>query len=178
MKEGRAVFVSACRPCYLFETKIAGPAMKSVVPKYRGNLEKLKSYIRNPAAVDPAYPPMPHLGLSEDEVDSVSRYLLGGIGEKPAPKAKASSAAAALEKGKAVFDSICAGCHRFDKRVVGPPFNEVVPKYKGNVEALKGFIRNPVKRNPGYPSMPKLGLKEEDIDAVARYLVSRAEKGG
>jgi cytochrome c551/c552 len=61
---------------------------------------------------------------------------------------------------------------------VGPPFKDVVPKYKGNVEGLKGFIRNPAKVDPVYPAMPKHALKEEEIDAVARYLLKNVGKGG
>jgi len=85
---------------------------------------------------------------------------------------------AAAETGKAVFEKICAGCHRLDIRIVGPPLNEVVPKYGGDVEKLKGFIRKPVKVNPDYPSMPQLGLPEEEIDAVARYLIGQRKGGG
>ena len=77
-----------------------------------------------------------------------------------------------------MFETNCAGCHQFDIRVVGPPLNEVVPKYAGDVEKLKGFIRNPVKVNPDLPSMPNLGLPEEEIDAVARYLIGRVKPGG
>jgi cytochrome c551/c552 len=177
MEKGRAVFAKVCRACHLFETRIVGPPMKDVLPKYRGDVERLKRFIREPAKVDPGYPLMPMLGLNDDDAEAVARYLLGSIGEKPPPKAPPSPATAALEKGKAVFESICKGCHRFDTRVVGPPLNEVLSKYGGNVEELKGFIRNPVKRNPGYPSMPNLGLKEEEIDSVARYLLEHAEKG-
>jgi cytochrome c2 len=178
MEKGRAVFGTVCRACHLFETRIVGPPMKEVVPKYSGDAERLKRFIREPVKVDPGYPLMPMLGLKEDEVEAVARYLLGSTGEKLPPKAPTPPATAALEKGKSVFDTICAGCHRFDTRVVGPPFNEVVPNYKGNIEGLKSFLRNPVKKNPGYPSMPKLGLKEEEIDAVARYLLTHVEKGG
>jgi cytochrome c len=85
--------------------------------------------------------------------------------------------AAALEKGKQVFDTVCSVCHRFDSKVVGPPLNEVVPKYKGDVAKLKGFIRNPVKVNPALPAMPKPAIKEDEVDAVARYLLSKV-KGG
>ncbi|MBP2678653.1 MAG: cytochrome c551/c552 [Deltaproteobacteria bacterium] len=97
---------------------------------------------------------------------------LGKGGEKPA-----GADAAALEKGKKVFDAVCSVCHRFDSQVVGPPLNEVVPKYKGDVAKLKGFIRNPVKVNPALPAMPKPAIKEDEVDAVARYLLSKV-KGG
>jgi len=90
----------------------------------------------------------------------------------------AAAAKAPADTGKAVFEKICAGCHRFDVRVVGPPLGEVVPKYAGDAEKLKGFIRNPKKVNPDYPSMPNLGLPEEEIDAVAGYLIGQVQGGG
>ena len=89
----------------------------------------------------------------------------------------ASGDAAALEKGKKVFDTVCSVCHRFDAKVVGPPLNEVVPKYKGDVAKLKTFIGNPVKVNPAYPAMPKPAIKEDEVDAVARYLLSKVKTG-
>jgi cytochrome c len=89
----------------------------------------------------------------------------------------AGAGAAVLEKGKQVFDTVCSACHQFDAKVVGPPLNEVVPKYKGDVAKLKGFIRNPVKVNPALPAMPKPAIKEDEVDAVARYLLSKV-KGG
>jgi cytochrome c len=97
---------------------------------------------------------------------------VGKAGEKPA-----GADAAVLEKGKKVFDTVCSVCHRFDSQVVGPPLNDVVPKYKGDVAKLKGFIRNPVKVNPALPAMPKPAIKEDEVDAVARYLLSKV-KGG
>jgi len=97
---------------------------------------------------------------------------VGKAGGKPA-----GADAAVLEKGKKVFDTVCSVCHRFDSQVVGPPLNDVVPKYKGDVAKLKGFIRNPVKVNPALPAMPKPAIKEDEVDAVARYLLSKV-KGG
>ncbi len=91
-------------------------------------------------------------------------------GEKPA-----AADAAVLEKGKKVFDTVCSVCHRFDSQVVGPPLNSVVPKYKGDVAKLKKFIRDPVKVNPALPAMPKPAIKEDEVDAVARYLMSKVK---
>jgi len=78
-------------------------------------------------------------------------------------------------KGEEVFTRVCSGCHSFDARVVGPAFNSVIPAYK-NIEELKAFIKNPVKKNPDFPEMPLLGLRDEEIDAVARYLLERIKK--
>jgi cytochrome c551/c552 len=91
-----------------------------------------------------------------------------------APAVPAAGEAAAAADGKAVFERLCTACHRFEERLVGPPLRSVLPKYRGNIEELKAFIRNPSKQDPAYPAMPKLQLSETEIDAVARYLLERA----
>jgi len=95
----------------------------------------------------------------------------------PETEKPAAGDAAALEKGKKVYDAVCSVCHRFDVKIIGPPYNDVVPKYKGNVEKLKAFIRNPVKVDPSFPAMPKPPIKEDEIDAVARYLLFTVKVG-
>ena len=80
-----------------------------------------------------------------------------------------------VKKGEMVFNSICSACHSFDRRAVGPPFKMVLPKYQNKEDELKTFVRNPSKKNPGYPSMPKLGLKEDEIASVAAYLLQRLQ---
>lgn len=80
-----------------------------------------------------------------------------------------------VQKGKEVFDSRCKSCHAFDGRLVGPPLNEVLPKYREDEEALKDFIRNPEKINADYPSMPALELSDRDIEAVITFLMNKLE---
>ncbi|TFG59003.1 MAG: c-type cytochrome, partial [Deltaproteobacteria bacterium] len=94
---------------------------------------------------------------------------------KMAATIPAGGDAAVLEKGKKVFDTVCSVCHRFDAKVVGPPLNEVVPKYKGDGGKLKTFLRDPVKVNPALPAMPKPAITEDEVDAVARYLLSKVK---
>jgi cytochrome c len=81
-----------------------------------------------------------------------------------------------LTRGEQIFEERCALCHHFDSRLVGPPLNEVMPHYRGRLEALQQFIRQPVKRNPDYPVMPNLGLQQEEASAVATYLLKRLEQ--
>jgi mono/diheme cytochrome c family protein len=76
--------------------------------------------------------------------------------------------------GAAVFRRYCAACHAFDRRVVGPPLNEVLPKYQEDPSGLMEFIRNPVRVDPEYPPMPQLGMAEEEIRAVATYILREA----
>jgi len=65
----------------------------------------------------------------------------------------------------------CASCHKWDQKLVGPPHLEVLPKYVGKEAQLIAFIRNPVKVNPDYPPMPNPGLKPNEADALAKYLL-------
>ncbi|MGK9367851.1 c-type cytochrome [Melioribacter sp. Ez-97] len=78
--------------------------------------------------------------------------------------------------GADIYNGKCIACHQFDKKLVGPPYNETLPKYEGKKEELVKFILNPVKVNPDYPAMPNQGLKPAEAEAVADYLLSTYKK--
>lgn len=73
--------------------------------------------------------------------------------------------------GADIYNGRCIACHQFDKKVVGPPYNETLPKYEGDADKLANFILNPVKINPEYPAMPNQGLKPAEAKAVAEYIL-------
>ncbi len=83
---------------------------------------------------------------------------------------------AAVLSGKEIYDVRCAGCHKFEQKLVGPAHFDVLPKYVGKQAQLVAFIRNPVKVNPAYPPMPNPGLKPQEADAVAKYLLDEFAK--
>jgi cytochrome c len=89
---------------------------------------------------------------------------------------EAKMAAAPKVNGKDVFASICASCHAFDHKIVGPPYNEVLPQFKNRKDDLVAFILNPYKVNPDYPPMPNLGLNRAQAEAVAEYLLGQIEQ--
>lgn len=74
---------------------------------------------------------------------------------------------------EAIFNSKCIACHRFDVKLVGPPYQQTVPKYNGDVTALSEFIFNPVKKNPDFPPMPNQGLKKKEAQAMAKWLIEK-----
>jgi cytochrome c len=74
-------------------------------------------------------------------------------------------------KGEGVYKRVCSSCHRFDQKIVGPPYVTVLPKYENNIQKLIEFVSHPQKVNPDYPAMPSLGLKITEIEAVAGYLI-------
>jgi cytochrome c len=74
--------------------------------------------------------------------------------------------------GADIYNGKCIACHQFDRKLVGPPYQEVLPKYEGKRDALVQFVLNPVKVNPEYPPMPNQGLKPKEAEAVVDYLIS------
>ncbi len=81
-----------------------------------------------------------------------------------------------LELGEKLYNERCTACHRFDRRVVGPPYNDVLPQFMNKKDDLVKFILNPVKVNPDYPSMPNLGLSDREANAVAMFLLTHYQQ--
>ncbi len=120
-----------------------------------------------------------HVGREQATVEKIALLQKKREVQKPAPveaETPVEKKEDLLVAGEAVFKKVCTACHRFDARLVGPPYNTVVPKYRGKINELKAFIRNPDKRDPAYPAMPKLGLKEKEIHAVAVYLLEHTRE--
>ena len=78
--------------------------------------------------------------------------------------------------GEKIYSEKCIACHKFDVKLVGPPYKETIPKYSGDLKKLAGFIYNPVKIDPSYPAMPNQGLKMKEAEAVAKYLMDNVGK--
>lgn len=74
--------------------------------------------------------------------------------------------------GADIYNGKCIACHQFDKKVVGPPYKETLPKYEGKMDELIKFISNPVKINAEYPAMPNQGLKPNEAKAIAEYIMA------
>lgn len=75
--------------------------------------------------------------------------------------------------GEEIYTRICSACHKFDAKLVGPPYNETVPTFNGDIKKLSAFIQAPYKVFPDYPAMPNPGLKPKEADAVAQFLIEK-----
>jgi mono/diheme cytochrome c family protein len=73
--------------------------------------------------------------------------------------------------GQQIFTQRCTACHSFATPGLGPAYNDVLPRYLGDLEGLTQFIWRPVKVNPEYPAMPGQGLRRSEARAVADYLL-------
>lgn len=114
------------------------------------------------------------------EVNQMNRVQIGHHYEQlEAEHIAAKSQAPVIEiNGEEVFGQKCSSCHRFDTKLVGPAYNNVVPKYYEDKAALVKFILNPVPVNPAeFPGgMANPGLKPEEAQAVADYLLQSVKE--
>jgi len=77
------------------------------------------------------------------------------------------------ERGKIAYLGICAGCHTYTGRMIGPPVQIIQALYMDNPEDLAAYIAAPVKKREDYPEMPPQDyLDEETRLAVAKYMLS------
>ncbi len=74
--------------------------------------------------------------------------------------------------GESVFQSVCMACHALDKKIVGPPMQYAINKYKDNREAMIAFVKNPKKVNPDLPVMPKPPISDKEVELVVDYLLN------
>ena len=74
--------------------------------------------------------------------------------------------------GEDIYNAKCIACHQFEQKLVGPAYNDVLPKYDGKRDELVSYILNPYKIDPEYPAMPNQGLKPMEAEAIADYIVS------
>lgn len=179
----------------------------------------LMSKLTHPRALNPGVRPeqlppgeeevfpsaMPHVGLSEAEIQALTVYLLSLTAFDPpasyvihAPPEPISVFTSAIERGKAVFDRLgCAGCHGMGGqggrknwnaglREEIPPLVYVKAYYGKDVESLKRLIRQgrqPIPRaDPRSPRPPlympawESRLTEDELDALIAYLFSLADQ--
>lgn len=73
--------------------------------------------------------------------------------------------------GEKIYNDVCTACHSFDQKILGPPFNDVLPKYKDKQDELIAFIRNPKKIDPQYTAMPNPGLTTIQTKSVVKFLM-------
>lgn len=77
-----------------------------------------------------------------------------------------------LDKGKLAYYGICAGCHAYNSRMIGPPTQIIQALYMDNPEGIAAYAGNPVKKRDDYPEMPPQShLDEETRLAAAKFML-------
>ena len=96
--------------------------------------------------------------------NTIGNYLLPDV----APRVIAAD-----ERGEIAYLGICAGCHTYTGRMIGPPIQIIQALYMDDPEGLAAYIAAPVKKRDDYPEMPPQNyLDEETRMAVAEHVLS------
>ena len=95
--------------------------------------------------------------------NSIGNYLLAPV---PARVIKNE------DRGMIAYLGVCAGCHTYTGRMIGPPVQIIQALYMDNPEGLAEYIASPTKKRDDYPEMPPQNyLDEETRLAVAKYML-------
>ena len=73
-----------------------------------------------------------------------------------------------LSGAEIVYQGICAGCHAYNIRLIGPPTLTIQAQYGDNAETIAAYIANPEKKRPDFPTMPP----QDHLSAPMRQLVA------
>ncbi len=102
--------------------------------------------------------------------------LMNVVFEESVKNLEKLTASAAGLTGEEIFTQKCSACHKYDQKVVGPAYKDVLPKYEGKMADLVEFVKNPQKIDPAYPPMPNQGLKPQEAKAIAKYIMENYKK--
>ena len=73
---------------------------------------------------------------------------------------------------KLAYHGVCAGCHAYNSRMIGPPAQIIQALYMDDPEGIAAYAANPDRKRQDYPEMPPQShLDEETRLAAARFML-------
>lgn len=77
------------------------------------------------------------------------------------------------ERSKLTYFAVCAGCHAYNMRMIGPPTQIIQALYKDNPQGIADYIKAPVHKRDDYPEMPPQDyIDEETRLEVAKFMLN------
>lgn len=72
-----------------------------------------------------------------------------------------------------VYQGICAGCHAYNVRMIGPPTLTIQALYGDDAAGIADYIAAPTRKRDDFPAMPPQGHLSADMRRlVAEYMLS------
>jgi cytochrome c len=75
--------------------------------------------------------------------------------------------------GQRIFQGTCSACHALAKVLVGPSLQEIAHLYGEDTAGIVSWTTNPGKKRSGFPQMPAFRLPQENLEAVAEYMLEQ-----
>lgn len=188
---GEKLFKSTCAACHKLDKKLVGPALKGITEKREQDW--LISWIKDSPGMiksgdklaiqvfeeNNKLPMIANPQLSDQDVIDILEYTKGEAVVENAPVAQVVDPG--VERGKKIFKTNCAACHKLEGKLIGPELLKIGDKYED--EWLKLWIKD---NNALVASGDKLAktaseyspiamtpfpqLSDEDLDDLLKYL--------
>jgi cytochrome c2 len=181
-KAKRLMIESGCHGCHEIkgytELPKIGPELNRI--GFKTNVNWIFRWVKNPKEYNP-HTRMPNNGLSDEQAEAVTAYLLSISGKNPFEYSKGSYAGGNANRGKLVFETVgCQACHvvgdntavREDRGTsydIAPELTRVGSKV--NPDWAYDWVKNPRHYNPT-TRMPSLRLSEREAKDVVAYLMT------
>jgi cytochrome c len=90
--------------------------------------------------------------------------------------AAAATAAGAQSAGDLLKNNGCTACHAADKKVIGPAYNDVAAKYRGDASAPAKLMAKVKAGGAGVwgqvPMPPNPQVKDDDLKRIIGFILS------
>jgi len=197
--KGKALFNTNCAACHKLDKRTVGPALGGVSD--RRKRDWLHSWIKDSQALiasgdadakaifdEYKIPMASYSQFSDEDLDNILEYLTPSEATKAAESATPAAVAPVkventeqTKKGKALFNTNCAACHKLDKKSTGPALRGVSERREK--EWLYSWVKNSKSLIDSgdadakeifaeYNNVPMTAfpqLSKEDIDAILAY---------
>ena len=78
-----------------------------------------------------------------------------------------------------MMKSDCMTCHKVDMKLVGPSFQEIAAKYKGQADVVDKLTEKVIQGGTGnwgqIPMMPHPALAKEEVKKMVEWILSQAK---
>ncbi len=114
--------------------------------------------------------------LTTDDATAIAEYIFKHFTQKNLSKIQRElNAYNALEAGeKIALKYRCLGCHKRDKKIVGPSFKDIATKYKENQIAMKKSIKSGSKKmwesSNGAVMPPFKQITDEELEVLIEWI--------
>ena len=149
-------------------------------------IEFVKDYVINPSASKSycdkqsleSYGVMPSQKgkVTQDELEAIASYMFAHFTQKNLAKEQAFiNKLRAMPKGQQIaLKNNCLGCHKRDKKIVGPSFNAIALRYKNDIQTIQEGIKNGSKGkwkdSHGALMPPFKNISEEDLQELSQWI--------
>ena len=188
---GEKLFKSICAACHKLDAKLVGPALLGVTE--RRDQDWLIAWIKDSPGMiksgdklaiqvfeeNNKLPMTANPQLSDQDIKDILEYTKGKPVEAVA--AVATEVDPGVERGKQIFKTNCAACHKMEGKLIGPPLLKIGDKYEdawlklwikdntaliasGDALAKTASEYSPIAMTP-FPQ-----LTDQDLDDLLKYM--------